>query len=77
MDTFRLSKETARRKIAQLTPRQYLVVYLLARGRSYKQIARVLRINRRTVYIHATRARDCVGAETVTQAVALMARSKE
>jgi DNA-binding CsgD family transcriptional regulator len=76
MHTFRIGQKRAAREIAKLTPRQYVVVYLLARGRTYKQIARALNIHKRTVYTHACRARDCVGAETVTQTVALMVRSK-
>jgi len=60
---------------AELTQAQADVLHLLARGQSYKEIALMWRVNRKTVYYHANAARDAIGARTITQAAVIYAQT--
>jgi DNA-binding CsgD family transcriptional regulator len=54
-----------------LTPRQRMVLYLIARGNGVKQITGVLGISRRTVISHLASAKLKMGASTRAEAVAI------
>lgn len=60
---------------ANLTQAQADVLHLLARGKSYKEIALIWKVNRKTVYYHANAARDAIGAKTITQAAVIYAQT--
>ena len=57
-----------------LTPRQQMIVQLMAAGLSNREIAGSLRISERTVKFHVTAILNKLGADNRTQAVALATR---
>jgi DNA-binding NarL/FixJ family response regulator len=76
MDPLQMSRRDALEKMKILSPRQYKVLLLLTCGYSYKEIAEILRIARRTVRIHVSRACVRLEADTPLKAAILMARSR-
>ena len=75
MHPFRFHPRSAALRIKCLTPRQYKVIYLLAEGLTYKQIALQMHISYGTVTSHVYSALERMHVMTVNQAVALMARA--
>ena len=76
MHPFQFRPRSAKLRIKCLTPRQYKVIYLLAQGLTYKQVALQMHISYGTVTSHVYSALDRMHVMTVYQAVALMARTQ-
>ncbi len=62
------------RLIRRLSPREYLTLRLLATGYTVKQIATEYGVRVGTVRVYTMEARRKMGAETLYQAVAILAR---
>jgi len=61
-------------KLRRLTPREYLTLRLLAMGFTVKQIATEYGVRVGTVRVYTFEARRKLDAETLYQAVAILAR---
>jgi DNA-binding CsgD family transcriptional regulator len=73
---FQLCRRSAILRIKCLTPRQHKVLYLLAQGLTYKQIAIELKVTYATVTSHVYSALRRAQVATTEQAIALLARAE-
>lgn len=76
MDPLQISRKEASKKIELLTPRQREVLFLLARGYSYKEISNLLKVGYTCVSTHSRNTCYRLGTKTTMQSVMLMGRSR-
>ena len=64
-------QENARRRVAQLTPREREVMLAVVAGRSNKQIAKDLQLSHRTVEVHRARLMEKTRVRSLTELIEL------
>jgi DNA-binding NarL/FixJ family response regulator len=74
-EIIKMTPNEARLRIKRLTDRQLTVLCLLMLGYSYKEIATILSIERKTVRVHVTHIRERLETLNLVQTVIVMQKA--